>query len=1018
MLKEKSRSKLWRGLSNTSIGLLTIMVSGTVVANSLSPYVNGALGTSNVQAITNSETDSTYYKSEFNSVTELVQAREDINAQVASEGAALLKNDNNALPLASGKKVTLLGMASHQPMYDIGQGAAAIGNDSQIVSYETAFTNAGLQINPTMVSFYEGLKGTYTPGYAGSYTGCGTVTVGEVPQSEYTSVQTNSFSGYGDAAIIFFERNIGEGGDLADDPSSQYLNSDGVHDALQFNNDERALISMAKSHFSKVIVLLDNSNPFEIGDLLSGSLSVDAVMWVGAVGCNGTKGIADLIVGNTSPSGGLVDTYATNNHSAPAMMNAFDHTFTNASEINNDTGEHYVVEAEGVYVGYKYYETRYEDCILDQGNANSTSGVYASKGNWSYSSEVARSFGYGLNYTTFDEKIVGAEINDDGLTVKVKVKNTGDVASKDDVQLYMQSPYTEYDVTNKVEKPFTFIGCAKTGTLAKDAEETLTITVDKELLSNYDYLNAKTYLLEKGTYGFAIGNGAHDAMNNYLALLGKTGLVDEDGTSVGGNTDMATTLEINSTTRLDKGENGSTITNVFESVSDLNSFQKDTVTYLSRNDWKNTYPVTYDNVKAEGQNEDGVDMFNELAGDTYVADSTATINFRYGNPDGTSYTAAQLIGNTDYDSEAWDLLLDQMSIEDLISLEFPILSFTNVTAGHNAGFPGMTGSEGPSGNSVGFATSATHTNTNTPYYMTSEEESNSYLANYNCSSMHQESLLAATFSPTLARRMGEIFGEDTLWCHCTGQEIGVNNHRTAYSGRNAEYFSEDGNLGYIMGYEETVGIQSKGGCAWLKHVCGNDQETNRLGLAVFSNEAAMRENQFRSTEGAFRKAGAKRYMTSFTRYGVIQAAYSTEALEDLIRTEWGCESSVNMTDMAQNTIMYGARSVVNGTDTFCSFFWGGTFDYSGIFGTAELVLSNPEMANAMRKSAKRQLYLWANSNDCNGYSSDTVFVTVTPWWSSTLLGIDIGLGVLAVGFIGLYVYSYLKKKDGKEKETE
>lgn len=1016
-MSKKSKKQVYRGLSNTFMAATAVLTAGTVMATSLGTYVNQALGTSSVKAVTTGEvTDTTYYKSEFNSVTELVEAREKMNEQVVEEGAALLRNENKALPLAANSKITLLGMGSHQAMYDIGQGAAGIGNRDQIVTFEDAFADRGLQLNPTIIKFYEGLKDTYTPTYEGSYTGAGNVVIGEVPQKEYTSAQTDSFADYNDAAIIFIECNIGEGGDLPDTADAANLIGDGEHDALQLQNEERDLIKMAKANFGKVIVLIDSSNPVEIGELTSGDLAVDAIMWIGGVGCNGSYGIADLLVGNSNPSGGLVDTYATNNHSAPAMMNYGDFKFSNAGDIQNSMGQSYIVEAEGVYIGYKYYESRYADTVLGLGNADSTAGTYASQEGWNYADEVVYPFGYGLSYTTFSEELKSVEKTDDGVRATVTVTNTGDVAGKDNVQLYLQSPNTDYDKENLVEKPFTFVGCAKTQELAPGASETVTIDVDEELLASYDYVNAKTYTLEAGTYWFSIGDGAHDAVNNMLAAQGAENLTNPDGTEAEANATNATTLEIGETTLLNEGKDGTEITNRLEDFSDLNSFQPGTVTYLSRNDWEATYPVSYDNIKAEGTSPNGVDMFAELNGDTYVPDTTKTIDFEYGNPDNTNYSAATLIGNTDYDSEAYEMILNQMSLADYANLAFPLLgtdNFENYTAGFHANFPAITGNEGPSGNAVGFKTEADHETTGTPYYMTAEEAADPYLANYNCSTMHQQSLLAATFNPDLARRMGEIFGEDTLWTHCTSMEIGVNNHRTAYSGRNSEYYSECGNLSYIMGAEEAAGIESKGGYAMPKHFFGNDQETNRSGLATFANEAAMREIQLRGTEGAFTKAGARRFMTAFSRYGVIQSAYCSEAINGIVRGEWGCPYAVNLTDMAMTDLMYPARSVVNGTDGFCSFFWGGNMDYSADF-TEAAVAANADLATALRESAHRNLYIWANSNDANGYAANVEFVTVMPWWQKALIGADAVLGVLTLAFAVLYIVN--EKKAKKEEQ--
>lgn len=219
-------------------------------------------------------------------------------------------------------------------------------------------------------------------------------------------------------------------------------------------------------------------------------------------------------------------------------------------------------------------------------------------------------FGYGLSYTTFSEKLLSAQWNESGdqLVVEVEVTNTGDVAGKDNVQLYMQAPYTDYDKENLVEKPFTFIGCAKTDNLEPGAKETVTITVDRELLASYDYIKAQTYILEAGTYYLAIGNDAHDAVNNVLAAMGATGMTDAQGNPVAGTEGTTTTLEIAETQLLNEGANGTEITNRFQDFSDLNSYQPGTVTYLSRQDWEGTYPKSYTGITAEGVSPNGVDM--------------------------------------------------------------------------------------------------------------------------------------------------------------------------------------------------------------------------------------------------------------------------------------------------------------------------------------------------------------------------------------------------------------------------
>lgn len=1051
MIKEKKKSKIWRGVAGTSVALTAIM-GGTIVLSFglLQTYVNGFFGTSNVKLTNNEDNkDTTYYKSDYNSVTDLVAAREELNKEVARQGTTLLKNmvasdGTTALPFTQSKpKITFLGNQSHQPMYGMCSGAAAIKNTAQITSYEDAFRERGFELNPKTIALYESHKDEYHPNGPGGYgAAAGIYSIGELPVTSeyYTPEIEQSFKDYNDAAVVFIERNIGEGYDLfsdveTKDPNSSWRNyiqndlekgTDGVHNALQIQNREWELLNYAKKHFKKVIVFINTSNPIECQDLEEDD-GISAVVYVGATGTKGAYGVADVLLGHdekgnkVSPSGGLVDTWATDNHSAPAMMNYGHFEFANSTDIDaadarSRYGSYYIVEAEGVYIGYKYYETRYEDAILNQNNASGNSGIYESKGNsWNYADEMVYPFGYGLSYTTFNEEIKDVKMVGDELVVDVTVTNTGDYTGMDNVQLYMQSPYTQYDKTNLVEKPFTFIGCAKTENLEKGATTTVTIKVDKELLANYDYKNAECYIREAGDYWFSVGDDAHAAVNNMLAAMGHTnGLVDAKGKTAITNTKAARkfTLAEEKITE----SNGYKIENHFE-TADLNSYQPNTVTYLSRQDWVNTYPKSYDGIVAKGS-YDGVDMLEELKDkDTYKKDETKTFDFKYGNPDKTDYQLSMMIGNSDWDNEGWDLLLNQMTLADYVAIAFPIVptSVDGYVAGYNCGFPGNTGAEGPTGNAAGWVDDETAKKFGNHYRMTADEEANEYLKNYNCSSMEQQMLLAGTFNPELARKQGEIFGEDGLWnhrsgkIHCSAQEIGVNNHRTAYSGRNAEYYSEDANLSYILGYEECVGIQSKGGKCEPKHFFGNDQEEHRQGLATFSNEAALREIQMRASEGAIRidKGGAYQAMTSFSRYGVIQSSCSSAAYDDMIAGEWGNKYCWNITDMAFTRIMPAQEAVANGTDTFCAF----SYDSYKTSMNAEVLQDDPYLASRLRNSAKKALYGWANSNDCNDFSSNTKITHVTPWWQPAFISLECIFGVLAAGSIVLYVISTVREKE-------
>ena len=303
---------------------------------------------------------------------------------------------------------------------------------------------------------------------------------------------------------------------------------------LALSDNEKAMIQLAKEHSTKVVVLLNTNNPVEIDELKNDD-EIGAILWAGEPGANGFLGVADVISGEVNPSGHIADTYAVNSTSAPAMVNYGVYLYTNNSQAGSDAeltetnkADWYLVESEGIYTGYKYYETRYEDEVLGQGNADTAEG--ATSGNaWDYAAEVSYPFGYGLSYTTFEQKLESVDVQVGGTAkAKVNVTNTGDVAGKSVVQLYVQAPYTEGGLEKSAIQ---LIGYGKTAVLEPGASEEVTVEFDPLYMASYDEDAVKengtqgAWSLESGDYYFAIGNGSHEALNNVLA--NKNG--NEDG---------------------------------------------------------------------------------------------------------------------------------------------------------------------------------------------------------------------------------------------------------------------------------------------------------------------------------------------------------------------------------------------------------------------------------------------------------------------------------------------------------
>ena len=999
-------ARVWHGLTTAGCCLLTVMLGGTAVAGTLETRINSMLGTRSSKVVTvqsGEEEDTTYFKSEFETAQELVDYREDLNRRIEAEGSVLLKNENSALPLGSDVNVTMFGLGSVSPVYCGSSGGGVIKNTDQIVPIAKAFDESGIHLNETVRDWY---KTTAIPEYC-MITSTGndgtTTTRGpwdnegvelaarstgalEPDASDAFESFRGSYSDYSDAAIVMLCRLEGEGSDLPDG-------------CLALTDEERALIKEAEDNFEKVIVLLNGSPAMEI-DELKEDPQVDAILWIGEPGTHGFYGVADVLTGAVNASGHLPDTYAANSMSSPAFQNSGDFTFANAESAGLDNyGSYYLVQAEGIYLGYRYYETRYEDCVLGTGNAGSDAGTFASTAGWNYNEEVSYGFGYGLSYTTFEQKLDSVTVDEDNQTVTatVTVTNTGDTAGKDAVQVYAQSPYTDYDKENQIEKSSVqLLGFDKTDTLEPGESETLEVSMDLKYLASYDYVNAKTYIMDSGDYYFAIGNGAHDALNNILAAKGMT---TANGMDYDGKADLAYKWNKSDmdTTSYSLGYDGVTkITNQLDDA-DYNYWKPGTVTYLSRSDWSGTWSDAYEGLEATE------DMLPWLTEEQYEPGSSDTSDVVTGSKE-TQYSLITLRG-ADYDDETWDSLLNQMTLDEMAQLVTDACEHT-VTV-DSISYGGSLDKDGPIGYDAKFSTNAEDV-----YHIT--ENDPAYIQNYNFATMNTEPVLAATFNPDLAEERGKVNGEDSLWSGYTENWApGVNLHRTPYSGRNYEYFSEDPMLSNIMGTIICSTSQKYGNIAAPKHFAFNDQETHRQGVATFVNEQAARELQLRAFEGTFipDEGGAMGTMTAFNRIGVKHVTYSEELLTNILRGEWGFEG-YNITDFAFKELMYPYASMVAGTNAFDNMI----SDFSAI--NADTLAKDVKLLEAVRESCHRILYTYVNSNAMNGVSSNSQVVSVTPWWKTALYTADAVIAVLALAGLIMYVISFRKTETGRERKVK
>ena len=968
---------LWSVLTGVSAVAFGAACVGTNLANASAQAVNIALKTSTNKTVGKDDSVK-YFETGFDSVEDLEAHDKEIAEQLTGEGAVLLKN-NGALPLAAGSKISTLSHSS-VGIATCGTGSADI-DTSKAPTLKEALEADGLEVNPTLWDFYltgEGSKFPRNPSKDTDATGINVRSdyhVNEVPMDVYTDAVKDSFASYGDAAIITITRLAGE---MYDVPIDGF--TDGT-DALQLTQEEKDLLAMARENFDKVIVLINSTNAMQCDFLTDDSYGVDAALWIGYTGTWGLNAVADILTGEVNPSGHLVDTYCNDNSTAPSLVNFYGTQYANATEDNNaewydfmlDGNKYYNVYSEGIYIGYRYYETRYEDAVLGQGNA----------GDYDYNANVAYPFGYGLSYTTFDWSNFKSSYDaaTDSFNVSVDVKNTGSVAGKEVVQVYFQSPYTDYDKQNKVEKAAVELcGFGKTEILEPGASETVTVNVPRSELAAYDANGAKTYILDAGDYYLTAAHDSHDAINNVLAAKGYT---VENGMTADGNADMAWNYNVAS---LDKDTysvsavTGEAITNQFDNA-DPSYYGMDGINYLSRSDWQGTWPQV---VTLEA-NEALIADLNMTGNYTADPDSDAVMP-TMGADNGM--TLGMMIGKS-YDDPDWDKLLDQVTFDEMAKLIGQ--GYHNTAMVQSVSKPSTLDDNGPQG----FTQSLTGISTNHCAYS-------------------DENIMAATFNTELMEEVGKCIGNDVMDLGASGlYGPAMDTHRNAYCGRNFEYYSEDGFLSGKIAAAEISGIQSKGVYVYMKHFALNDSETKCRCISTWANEQSIREIYLKPFEMSVTEGGAKAVMNAFARVGAVWSGADAGLMTNVLRNEWGFV----LTDFSGNP-MFTARGIALRTFDAAYGVLAGTdsWDSSDVQWTTELTTQYkdcPEVVQAMRQSTHRILYVIANSCAMNGFTADTKIVKVTPWWQTALIVLDVVLAVLTVLCIVMLVKRIKASKAAK-----
>ena len=951
--------------------------------------------------------DLDYNKADYESVDDLKAAAEELDKQIAAEGYVLLQNEDASLPLPEGTTISFFSESIKNLTTTQSIASVMLGSSSDASGIASAFGEHGLKVNQELLDFYTsgpgkdyamGVGSTFTPDKlsAGS---AEDFSINECPLSvlEESGVLD---SAEGTTPVFVLRRVAGEGRDM---PRSMYNHADNPVDQaktyLEPDTTELEILQYLNDNFDNTVLVVNTASALDL-DFLEDMPNIRSVIFMPSAGTYGLDSLAGIMAGDINPSARTADTFSGEPLRSPAAQNFGDYQYVD--ENGELTKYNYVTYAEGIYVGYRYYETRYEDAVMGTGNA----------GDFSYADEVTHPFGFGLSYTTFEWADFSTVWDGDECIATVTVTNTGGVAGKDVVELYVQSPYTDYDRANGVEKASVeLVGLGKTELLEPGESQTVEISFNEGQLKAYDANGAGTYVLDAGTYYVTAGRDAHDAVNNVLAAKGYT---TADGMTADGDPAMVSeyvpdNADVDVTTYAADSYTGEKIENRFEDVAGDAS-------YLTRSDWEGTFPE-HDGTPLEGAvstwgNEINGEIDGEAASLLYVKEASPELvaqldSFESGNPVDPATLDDELVYGADnglelidlrgrdYDDPMWDDLLDQLTPEDY-----------DVTIARG-----------------GYGTEALES-VGKPFTIDVDTAAG-LLYGANGLSFCTPVTVAQTWNTTIYEDYGEMIGNDAAMGTVNGWYApSMNIHRTPFTGRNGEYYSEDGFLSGMVGSLEVKGAASKGVYSMIKHFALNDQEDHRgdiageYSIATWANEQSIRELYLEPFEmcmkvgdvdlnyledngdGTYSNAtrqirACQGVMTAFNRIGATWTGGSYPLLSEVVRGEWGFDGFI-ITDYAGTGVFMDAGQMIEAggdsklvpmdqSDTMWSFDETSVADYH--YG---------------REALHHLLYVVANSNAMDGVMHGSVYKPGIQTYDIMMTTINVVCvaGLALIGFTG------------------
>ena len=938
--------------------------------------------------------DLDYYKADYDK-DNIRDAEESLDRQIANEGYVLLKNDDNTMPFEQGTTFSFFGesvknLTATQSITTMFTGAS--GDPSKLTN---SFESRGLHVNQTLLDFYiKGAGSKYSMGSGSINFGADEdFHINECPFSELESTDGLLDSAKGTVPVFVMRRVAGEGRDM---PRSMYRYASSKEDQaktyLEPDSTELEILQYINDNFDNGVVVVNTASALNLG-WLKQFPNIKSVLFVPSTGTYGTDSLAAIFSGEVNPSGKTVDTFEVNSLNSPAAQNFGDYQYVDAD--GNYTGHAYVSYAEGIYVGYRYYETRYEDAVLGQGNA----------GDFDYDSEVVYPFGYGLSYTSFDWANYKTIWNGNSCTVSVDVTNTGDVAGKDVVEVYVQSPYTDYDRANGVEKSAVqLVNYGKTKLLEPGETQTVTVTFDQDALKAYDANGAKTYILDAGTYYITAAHDSHDAVNNVLAAKG----ANVSGNAALVNSYVPANTEVDTTTYATDSKSGSQVTNLFDDA-------KGDITYLTRADWEGTFPKhdgepDENNVSTWGAEINGTDADGNPAAYTWVKAVDSSLleklnSLDSGNPvDDSAITDTPVYGKDNgiklidlrgkaYDDPMWDQLLDELTADDYHEL-----------IGHSGYGSEFIQSIGkPFNIDADTAAGLIYGGTGMMF----------------CSPV----VMAQTWNQELATAYGTMIGNEANIGGTTGWYApSMNIHRTPFTGRNGEYYSEDPVISGTVASLEIKAAAEKGVYSTIKHFALNDQENHRgdggteRGCATWANEQAIREvfvKPFdicmhstgtvdenyveKGADGSYSMATTKvdacqAIMSAFNRVGATWAGGNYALLTGLARDEWGFNGWI-ITDSTNSAGPYmDSSQMIRG---------GGDSRLRSNENNYTYDANNSAEYHYGREAIHHLLYVTANSKAMEGAMPGSVYVPGT----QVVTKVTIAVNVVSIGLMALVFWT-------------